>query len=76
MKNPGLRVILAEARRLDIKALDEEEIKKYYRVRGRDVAHDWGKTEPVGREDVINCKHLAEEFIISDRHKRIKKVKP
>ena len=40
------------------------------------MVHDWGKTESVGREDVINCKHLAEEFIISDRHKRIKKVKP
>ncbi len=76
MKKPQLRVILAEANRLDIKALDEEEIKKYYRVRGRDVAHDWGKTEPIGREDVIDCKHCAEEFIISDRHERISKVKP
>lgn len=73
MKKAQLKVILAESRRLDIKALDEEEIKKYYRVRGRDVAHDWGKTEPIGREDVINCKHWAEEFVISDRHKRIRK---
>jgi len=74
MKKAQLKVILAEARNLDIKVLDEREIKKYYEIRGRDVAHDWGKSKPIDREDVINCKHLAEEFIISDRHKRIKKV--
>jgi len=74
-KNAQLNVILSEAKSLDIKALNKTEIKKYYKVRGRDAAHDWGKTEPVEREDVINCKHVADEFIIADRKERINKVK-
>jgi len=76
MKKAQLKVILSEAKRLGIGALDEKEIKKYYRIRGRDVAHDWGKTEPVSREDVINCKHFAEEYIIIDMKNRRGKRKP
>ncbi|MFC1907341.1 hypothetical protein ACFLW8_04580 [Chloroflexota bacterium] len=76
MKKAQLKVILSEAKRLGIRTLDEKEIKKYYRIRGRDVAHDWGKTEPVSREDVINCKHFAEEYIIIDMKNRRRKRKP
>lgn len=76
MKKPQLKVILSEAKRLGLGTLDKQEIKKYYRIRGRDVAHDWGKTEPVSREDVINCKHFAEEYIITDMKNRRRRRKP
>ena len=74
-KNANLNTILLEARRLEIKSLDEKEIRKIYRIRSSDAAHDWGRTEPVSREEVINCKHCAEEFVISDRLKRSRKGK-
>ncbi len=74
MNKPTLKVILSESRHLKIAVLDEQEIREFYKIRSRDAAHDWGKVEPVGRKEAVECKMWAEEFIIRDMAERKKLV--
>ena len=74
MNKPTLKVILRESRHLKIAVLDKKEIKEFYKIRSRDVAHDWGKVETVGRKEAVECKMWAEEFIIRDMVERKKLV--
>ena len=74
-KKPKLRVILKENKKLNIEMLDEKDIKDFYEIRGRDTAHDWGKSKPVGRKEVVECKMWADELIIRDFADRGKEYK-
>lgn len=70
MNKPTLNAILRESRHLKIAALDEKEIREFYKIRSRDAAHDWGKVETVGRKEAVECKMWAEEFIVRDMVER------
>lgn len=74
MKKPKLNVILKESKDLKIVVLEDEEIKKFYEIRCRDAAHDWGEVKPVSRKEVVECKMWAEELIVRDMIDRRKRT--
>jgi len=75
-KKPELDVILRESKTLKITALDESEMREFYKVRGRDAAHDWDKVRGVTRRKAIECKMWAEELIIRDMLDRARSSRP
>jgi len=75
-RKPKLDVILQESKTLKITALDVQEMKKFYHLRGSDAAHDWDEVRGVTRQKAIECKAWAEELIICDMLDRSKRTHP
>ena len=75
-KKPELNVILHESRTLGIIAVNEAEMREFYKVRSRDTAHDFDQVREVTRRKALECKMWAEELIFRDLLDRSKKPSP
>jgi hypothetical protein len=62
--NPKLDDIQRASRELSITGVTDEEIATFYKIRGRDAAHDWLSAEQVKREDAVDCKNWAHMMMI------------
>jgi hypothetical protein len=63
---PGLRDVLRASKDLGVIGYSNEEIREFYKVRSRDAAHDWGESQPVSREQAVECKLWAEQMVYLD----------
>jgi hypothetical protein len=74
-KKPNLRLIKTEAKNLNITVINDEEIRDFYIVRSQDAAHDYDNVKPINRQQAVECKMWADEFIIRDFVQRKPKPK-
>ena len=62
---PSLKHIQGASQELGINDFSSGDIKTFYKVRGRDVAHDWRTAQTVDRADAVDCKMWSELMIIN-----------
>jgi hypothetical protein len=63
-KNPKLYDIQAASRELKVECVTDADIANFYKVRGRDAAHDWLSAQHVNREDAVDCKNWSHVMLI------------
>ena len=62
---PTLKNINAVTQELD-GSYGASEIREFYKVRSRDVAHDYQQSQNIERELAVDCKLWSEELIVKD----------
>ena len=65
------RVIAEASMELGITGMTREEMKTFYQVRARDVAHDYDQARRVTRRQAVRCKLWAEEMLLADMNDRM-----
>ena len=65
-KKPDLDSIAAISRELGVASFEKADIRKFWRVRSKDVAHDYQRAQTVDRELAVDCKLCSELLIVQD----------